>query len=116
MYMFSVLAAPKSVIKEIRNLQRKFIWGGDDYHRKWSLINWKMVFTPKNVGGLGLRDPLDSNKVMRVKIWWKCIAYEDEPWAKLWHTKFSHQWPKETLIRFDENPPGSSIWKVAQEN
>ena len=62
-----------------------------------------------------MRDPLDSNKAMGAKIWWKWITYEDEPWAKLWHAKYAHQWPQQTLIRFGENLPGSSIWKAAQE-
>ena len=39
LYLFSVLAAPKSVIKQIRNIQRNFLWGGGDYHKKWALVD-----------------------------------------------------------------------------
>ena len=42
--------------------------GGTDGHRKWHLVDSKTLCKPKDVGGLGLRDPLDINKVMGVKI------------------------------------------------
>ena len=54
----------------------------------------KQYVNPKMLGGLGLRDPLDINIEMGAKIWWKRITHEDEPWAKLWHTKYASQWPK----------------------
>ena len=75
-----------------------------------------MVCKPKNVGGIGLQDPLDTNKAMGEKIWWKWIMYEEEPWAKLWHAKYAHHWPKQMLIQFGEDLSGSSIYIAAQEN
>ena len=90
LYLFLVLAAPKLVIKHIMNIQRKFIWGGDDNHKKWPLVDWKNVCKPKEVGGLGLHDPLDVNKARGSKIRWKLINHEEEPWAKIWHAKYAH--------------------------
>ena len=75
------------------------------------MVDWKTICKLKEVGGLGLRDPLDINKVVGAKIWWKWITHEEEPWAKLWNKKYSPQWPKTFLIRFRENVPNSSIWK-----
>ena len=66
--------------------------------------------------GAGTRDPLDNNKVMSAKIWWRWINYEEEPWAKLLHLKYAPLWPKQSLVHFGENLPGSSIWKAVQEN
>ena len=83
---------------------------------KWPLVDWKTVCKPKEVGGLGIRDPLDVNKAMGAKIWCKWITHEEEPWAKLWHAKYAPQWPKQSLIRFGEDLPASSIQKLAQEN
>ena len=87
-YLFLVLAALKSIIKKIRNIQRNFLWRGTRDNRKWPLVDWQTICTLKDVGGLGLRDPLDNNKVMSAKIWWRWVNYEDEPWAKLWHLKY----------------------------
>ena len=79
-------------------------------------MDWKTICTPKGMEGLGLRDPLDNNKVMSAKIWWRWVNYSDEPWAKLWHLKYAPHWPQNSLVRFGEDLPGSNIWKTAQEN
>ena len=79
-YLFSVLEAPKSIIKQIKNIQRILFWGGSKGNRKCPLVDWQTICTPKAVGGLGLRDPLDNNKVMSAKIWWQWVNYEEEPW------------------------------------
>ena len=115
-YLFSVLATLKSIIKQIRNIQRKFLWEGMEGNKKWPLVDWQTICTLKSIGGLGLRDPLDNNKVMSAKIWWRWVNYAEESWAKLWHLKYARQWPKKSLVRFRENIPGSNIWKTAQEN
>ena len=116
LYLFSVMAAPKSVIKHIRNIQNKFLWGFIEGHSKWPLLDWKTICKLKDVGGLGIRDPLDINKVMGAKIWWKWITHEKKPWDKIWHNKYTPQWPKKLLIRFREKFPNSKIWKLDQEN
>ena len=36
---FSMMAAPKEVLKEIRNIQRKFSWGGNVYKQKLALFS-----------------------------------------------------------------------------
>ena len=74
------------------------------------------ICTPKAVGGLGLRGRLENNKFMSAKIWWQWVNYVEDPWAKLWHLKCVPQWPHNSLVRFDEDIPGSTIWKTAQEN
>ena len=68
--------------------------GGTDGHRKWHLVDSKTLCKPKDVGGLGLRDPLDINKAMGVKIWWKWITHQEESCAKLWHETYASHWPK----------------------
>ena len=93
-YLFSVLAAPKSIIKQIKNIHRNFLWGGTKGDRKWPLVYWKTICTSKAVGGLGLRDPLENNKVMSEKNWWIWVNYEDELWEKMWHLKYAPQWPQ----------------------
>lgn len=70
LYLFSIMAAPKWVLKTIRNLQRNFLWGSSSLNRKWALVNWKEVCKIKSEGGLGLRDPLQSNNTMGARMWW----------------------------------------------
>eukprot|EP00253_Pinus_taeda_P007171 PITA_07171 len=57
LYLFSILAAPKWVLKEIKLLQRSFLWGSNGLRRKWALVKWEKSCLPKNGSGVGLRDP-----------------------------------------------------------
>ena len=47
LYLFSVLATPKLVLKQIRNIQRTFLWGGIEGNMKWDLVDWKTLCKPK---------------------------------------------------------------------
>jgi hypothetical protein len=76
-YIFSALEAPKSMLKTIKNIQRKFLWQGTKEGRKWALVNWGDLCKPKTAGGLGLRDPHLLNQVMGAKIWWRWLK---KPW------------------------------------
>ena len=83
LYLFSVLAAPKWVLKQIRSLQRNFLWGAFRQNRKWALVKWNIIRKPKLLGGLGLHDPQHSNTIMGAKVWWQWLSSPSSPWAKL---------------------------------
>lgn len=68
LYLFSILAAPKWVIKRIRNIQCNFLLGAMGTNHKWALVKWISVCKPKEQGGIGLRDPNHSNAIMCTKI------------------------------------------------
>lgn len=116
MYLFLVIAAPKSVIKRIRAIQRNFLWGSSEIKQKWALVNWDTVCKPKKDGGLGLRDPEVANKIMSAKIWWRWVNHREEPWAKVWHHKYAQGIPKRKLIRYEGQCARSPIWRVANAN
>ena len=88
-YLFSILVAPKSILKEIQCLQRNFLWGGWEAKAKFSLVSWEYVCTPKEQGGLGLRDPEVMTEIQGTKFWWRWVNYSSEPWDKLWHMKYA---------------------------
>ena len=70
MYLLSVLSAPKSVLKEIRNLQHNFLWEGRGNKAKFTLVSWEKVSMTKKLGGLGIRDPEAMGEVQGANIWW----------------------------------------------
>ena len=43
LYLFSILASPKWLLKKNRNLQRNFLWGSSGLNRKWALVKWTEV-------------------------------------------------------------------------
>eukprot|EP00253_Pinus_taeda_P012160 PITA_12160 len=112
LYLFTLLAAPKWVIKAIRNLQRNFLWGNSGKNRKWAFVKWDKVSLPKKSGGIGIRDPALSNTVMGAKLWWRWIAHPNTPWASLWTAKYANNKPMEDRIRMSELSVGSIIWNT----
>ena len=112
-YLFSILSAPNSVLKEIRRLQCNFLWGGHEEKAKFSLVCWEDVCRPKERGVLGLRDPKVMLKIQGAKVWWRWVNHTSKPWAKIWHIKYARDGPIQPLIRFNESQSGSPIWLKA---
>jgi hypothetical protein len=115
-YLFTVLAAPKHVIKAIRTLQRNFLWHGHQPNKKWALVGWDKICMPKSQGGLGLRDPGKLNQVMGAKIWWRWLKAPATAWASIWRHKYAPLTPDNQLIRHNTRIQGSNIWNIAWQN
>lgn len=116
LYLFSILAAPKWVLKEIKTLQRSFLWGSSGLKRKWALVKWETACLPKKGGGIGLRDPSHNNAVMGAWIWWKWLTKSLKPWASLWTAKYAGNCPMEELIRISETSAVSIMWNSAKQH
>lgn len=56
------------------------------------------------------------NRVLSTKLWWRWVTNKGEPWAQLWHQKYCKEWKNVSLICWDENNPGSPIWKALNAN
>ena len=52
LYLFSILAVPKWVLKELKTIQRSFLWGSNGLRHKWALVKWETTCLPKNGGGI----------------------------------------------------------------
>eukprot|EP00253_Pinus_taeda_P017519 PITA_17519 len=123
LYLFSILAAPKWILKAIKKLQRNFLWGCSGPNKKWALVKWEKACLPKIGGGIGLRDPEHSNKIMGAKIWWKWLTYPDTQWAQIWTAKYANNLPlvernfiqQETIDKFwtTNNTSDHREWKEA---
>jgi hypothetical protein len=115
-YLFTALAAPKQVIRAIRNLQRSFLWHGHQPNKKWVPIGWDKLCTPKNMGGMGLRDLGKLNQVMGAKMWWRCLNTPTTLWAKIWKQKYTPLTQADQLIRHNDQIQGSNIWNTPWKN
>jgi hypothetical protein len=56
-YPMLVFLDPKGILKNIRAIQRDFLWRGAKEKMKWVLVAWGKVCIPKNKRGLELQDP-----------------------------------------------------------
>ncbi|RVW34062.1 putative ribonuclease H protein [Vitis vinifera] len=87
-YQMSIFRMPKSVVKRLEKLQRDFLWGGGNTGRKIHLVNWKVVCTQKDKGGLGIRRMGLLNKALLGKWIWRFAVekdvVEEGHWGEAW--------------------------------
>eukprot|EP00253_Pinus_taeda_P033746 PITA_33746 len=115
-YPLSIMAVPQGVCTKIREILRKFIWGGSSQQKKWALVSWKHLKKRKEEGGLGLRDPGKLNKILGAKLWWRWMRGGNDLWKKLWRHKYNMPDSTEAIYRMQETPRGSKIWELASQN
>jgi hypothetical protein len=69
LFQFSSLLVPKGFLKDMAWLICKFVWqGGKSNSKKFHLVNWDTISTPKKSGGLGIRDIEVENIAMGAKL------------------------------------------------
>lgn len=100
----------------MREILRKFIWGGPKQQRKWALVSWKGLSKHKEEGGLGLRDPCILNQVLGAKLWWRWMRGGEDLWKRIRTQKYNMPTTIEGILRLEEVPRGSTIWDLASQN
>ena len=78
-YLFSTLSAPKLVLKQVREIQINFLWGGNHGSHGWALVSWDTTCKRKDHGGIGLRGMEKNSQVLGANIWWQWVSHKDEP-------------------------------------
>ena len=66
-YLFTALAAPKQIIRAIRNIQRNFLWYGSKDKKRMVLIAWEKICKIKIDGVLSIRSVRSMNKALFAK-------------------------------------------------
>ncbi|KAH1254012.1 putative ribonuclease H protein [Glycine max] len=106
-YILSFFKLPRRIALKLVSLQRNFLWGGDQGHKKIPWVKWDVICLPKEDGGLGL--------------WARILMSKYGDWSdlsngrdKAWHS----QWWKD-LLKLYQQPEFSLIhqqmvWKVGE--
>eukprot|EP00253_Pinus_taeda_P016827 PITA_16827 len=115
-YPLSIMATPLGICSKIREIMRKFIWGGANHQKKWALVSWKHLTERKEKGGLGLRDPEKLNKVLGAKLWWQWLREGNDLWKAIWRLKYNMPDTTVDILRQRETPKGSTIWDLTRQN
>lgn len=81
LYFFSFYRVPRKVLKTLIGIQRSFLWGGYESRRNIAWISWKKVCSPREQGGLGLKD-LDLFNMSLLGRRWRILVDKHACW---WH-------------------------------
>ncbi|XP_062099748.1 uncharacterized protein LOC133805584 [Humulus lupulus] len=84
-FWMSIFILPKSVLKEVDQLCRNFLWGRKDSNNnrcKMHFTAWDQVCLPKCMGGLGFKHGVTWNKVLLAKFMWVVSFKQDILWVK----------------------------------
>lgn len=98
---------PKSVCTRIDSITRNFFWGRGDQQRGWNLVSWQVVTTPRNLGGLGVRDTRLSNLALLGKLVWSKLHERD----KLWVQVLTHKYVRQSLWASTNSGTPSITWR-----
>ncbi|RVX09019.1 LINE-1 reverse transcriptase-like [Vitis vinifera] len=109
-YQLSLFRMPKLVVKRLKKLQRDFLWGGGSMERKIHLINWEVVCSQKESGGLGIRKIDLLNKALLGKWIWRFACEEDMFWRKVVGVKYG-QLGFGWRTREDRGTFGVGVWR-----
>ncbi|GJY86836.1 RNA-directed DNA polymerase, eukaryota, reverse transcriptase zinc-binding domain protein [Tanacetum coccineum] len=99
-YWAFVFKLPKTVIKEINGIFKRFLWSNGDSAKGKAKLAWKHVCKPKKFKGLVLKNIEDWNDALLAKHIWNIASKKDTLWVKWVHS-----------IRLKED----IIWNVQHE-
>ena len=109
-YVMSLFRLPRKVKIILEKIQRDFLWGGGNLERKIHLVNWDIVCSSKEKGGLGIRSLSNFNKALLGKWNWRFVMEENSFWRNNIRLKYGMEdggW-------FSNTPRGSygvGLWK-----
>lgn len=90
----------------IDRLLRSFLWTAETGKTRYCTVGWDLVCSPKEVGGLGLRETSEMDKYFMFKWIWRLLKDDCSLWVK-WtkanYFKNSYYWTAK--------PSASDSWK-----
>jgi hypothetical protein len=109
-FYLSYMKIPVHVWKQVRRIQREFLWGCRGGRKKINWVKWEVVCLPKKKGGLGVRDVRMVNISLLTKWRWRLLHDDDSLWKDLLKSKYGVGIIGRTELGDDFKPWFSSLW------
>jgi hypothetical protein len=87
-FYLSFFKMPIKVVKKMKGIQRRFLWGGVGDNKKVCWVKWRNVCQPKSKGGLGVRDIKLVNISLLAKWKWRLIDDVPTLWKEVLEDKY----------------------------
>lgn len=65
---------PAGVTAELEKLNRDFLWGDREGHRRMPTVAWRKICRPKEDGGLAIPNLKELNIALFLKLGWHLIS------------------------------------------
>lgn len=101
---------PKSILLNIEQSQRDFIWGRNSNGRKAHLINWSTLCKPKSAGGMNFKNLSMMNDAFILKIGWETLTNKEALWTQVLRGKYNRGDIDKLQVK--SGPSDSRLWKV----
>lgn len=111
LYMLSFYKLPQGVREKIDYYRRRFLWQEDQGIRKYHLVRWPVICSPRDQGGLGILDLEIMNIALLGKWLWN-LENKDEWWKEILRDKYLS---KKTLLGVKKKPGDSHFWQGLME-
>ena len=79
---------PRTVRLRLEQIQRDFLWGGGALERKIHLVEWLIVCSDKNKGGLGVKCLSTLNRALLGKWSWRFMVEKEALWYQVISKKY----------------------------
>jgi len=86
-YSMSMYLLPKTILKKIDVIRKRFFWQGGNVKRKYHLVKWLRICQLKKKGGLCVKDLWKMNISLMCKWWWK-LERSEGLWQEIVRKKY----------------------------
>ncbi|KAL5137836.1 putative ribonuclease H protein [Glycine soja] len=87
-YLLSFFKIPQRIVDKLLSLQRNFMWGGNQDHKKIPSVKWDVICLPKNDGGLGIKDLSKFNATLTGTWIWDLSFNQHQLWVTVLNSKY----------------------------
>ncbi|XP_059301858.1 uncharacterized protein LOC132053773 [Lycium ferocissimum] len=105
-YLLSVIAPPKCVIKELHRIFARFFWNTREEGRSRHWVSWKDICLPTQEGGLGFKSLFDVSNALFAKLWWRFRTT-----SSLWENYMWNKYCKKEIPTLVQWKGGTQVWK-----